>query len=148
MERGPSLVTAFQTGRGIQWQTLCCRVETGPHFVLQYGRAGLAHPLTSISLPKYEIMVSLSLECFLRGWCGWSSQCDDLLPVSPTCSHCQGSALHHWTNTGSNQIKKIKGLSHPLNFKSCRQLLVCHTCLTSSLCCLEQMWKLSLLPKS
>ena len=106
MERGPSLVTAFQTGRGIQWQILCCRVETGPHFVLQSGRAGLAHPLTSISLPKYEIMVSLSLECFLRGWCGWSSQCDDLLPVSPTCSHCQGSALYHWTNTGSNQIKK------------------------------------------
>ena len=113
MERGPSLVTAFQTGRGIQWQTLCCRVETGPHFVLQYGRAGLAHPLTSISLPKYEIMVSLSLECFFRGWGGGSSRCDDLVAVSPTCSHCQGSALHHWTNTGSHHIQRKKGYSIP-----------------------------------
>ena len=70
MERGPSLVTAFQTGRGIQWQTLCCRVETGPPFVLQSGRAGLAHPLTSILLPKYETMVPLPLECLFSrmGW--------------------------------------------------------------------------------
>ena len=92
MERGPSLVTAFQTGRGIQWQTLCCRVETGPHFVLQYGRAGLAHPLTSISLPKYEIMVSSSLECLFSrtGWleltARWS--CPSLANLQPLSRLC------------------------------------------------------------
>ena len=42
---------------------------------------------------------------FFLGWGGGSPRCDDLVPVSPTCSHCQDSALHHWANTGNGHKK-------------------------------------------